>query len=593
MSNLDSFRRLGISETTIDALAEKGFEQPSAIQAAAIPLLLAGEQDVIGQARTGTGKTAAFAIPIIEIIRPEAGRVQALILAPTRELTIQIAEEIQSLQGNRRLSVAPIYGGQAIDIQLRRLKGGVDIVVGTPGRVIDLIERKALKLDSIEFAVLDEADEMLNMGFLEEIETILGSTPEQKRMLMFSATMPPPIMKIAAQFMRGYEIIRITEPETDTPLTDQFYFEVQRADKLEALARLIDVEPEIYALVFCRTRSDVDELTEKLQNRGLAVEALHGDVAQAQRTRLIERFKARKFSVLIATDVAARGIDVNHLTHVINYSIPQNSESYIHRIGRTGRAGRRGTAITFVTPAEFRTLNQIKREAKIEIRKGELPDGAAVVNRKKNRILEQLGSVIADNRHNAYRQFAEELSQHHDHTELLAALLRLTYRAELLPETYPELSPGRKRGRERRSGVQLRLFMALGKAEGYGAGKLLELIFQKTGLRSNRIGKVDSFDHFSFLEVDADDAELLLKAFRRAGHDGAPLVAVARAPEEDDADDPTGRQGQRPSDGAGNRRQVRQELSGRAFGRAHAARRRPAFAAAVAGTPRVKRKQIK
>ena len=360
MSNLENFTALGVADYLIPALLEKGFKEPTDIQSLAIPLLLSGEKDIIGQALTGTGKTAAFGLPILQVL--ERGSVpQALILAPTRELSIQISAELESLQGSKHLRIATFFGGQAIPIQLGILKKGVDIAVGTPGRIMDLHRRGVLKLDQLQFAVLDEADEMLDMGFVDDIREILSLTNSDKRMLMFSATMPQEIMDIAKEFMRpDFEIARAAVNATNTELTEQIFHEVKREDKIDALARVIESMPDIYALVFCRTRADVDEVTEKLSALKYHVEALHGEISQAQRLRVIENFKKRKFPVLIATDVAARGIDVNDLNCVVNFSMPQNAETYIHRIGRTGRAGKHGLAITFVTPREQRKFKQIE-----------------------------------------------------------------------------------------------------------------------------------------------------------------------------------------------------------------------------------------
>ena len=357
VNKLEGFAALGLSEKTIKALAKKGFEEPSPIQALTIPVLLKGEKDVVGQAQTGTGKTAAFGLPILEMIDKSNGNVRAIVLAPTRELAIQVAEEINSFANGRKLKIVPVYGGQSIELQIRQLKKGVDIVVGTPGRVQDLIDRKVLKLDKLEYFILDEADEMLNMGFVEDIEKILESTNKDKRMLFFSATMPKEILKIAENHMRkDYEILKVEAKELTTNLTDQIYFEVKQKDKFEALCRIIDLEPDFYGIVFCRTKNDVNELTGKLNDRGYDAGELHGDITQKHREVTLNRFKARKLSILVATDVAARGIDVNDLTHVVNYAIPQEAESYVHRIGRTGRAGKEGTAITFMTPSEYKNF---------------------------------------------------------------------------------------------------------------------------------------------------------------------------------------------------------------------------------------------
>ena len=310
---------------------------------------------------------------------------RAIVLAPTRELAIQVAEEINSFACGRKLKIVPVYGGQSIELQIRQLKKGVDIVVGTPGRVLDLIDRKILKLDKIEYFILDEADEMLNMGFIEDIEKILESfTNNDKRMLFFSATMPKEILKIAENHMRkDYEILKVETKELTTNLTDQIYFEVKQKDKFEALCRIIDLEPDFYGIVFCRTKNDVNELAGKLNDRGYDAGELHGDITQNHREVTLNRFKARKLNILVATDVAARGIDVNDLTHVVNYAIPQEAESYVHRIGRTGRAGKEGTAITFMTPSEYKKLLQIKRITKTDIRKEKLPEIKDVITFKK------------------------------------------------------------------------------------------------------------------------------------------------------------------------------------------------------------------
>jgi len=543
MSDMEKFRVLGISEPIIEALARKGFEEPSPIQAATIPLLLQGEKDIIGQAQTGTGKTAAFGIPILEKIGTHSRHnVKAIVLAPTRELAIQIAEELTSLRAaNNPLEILPIYGGQSIDLQLRRLRYGVDIVVGTPGRVMDLIERKALDLSKVTFAVLDEADEMLNMGFVEDIESILSHTGADKRMLMFSATMPPPIMAIAEKFMREFEIVRIKRPQLTTALTDQIYFEVRRETKFEALTRIIDMEPDLYALVFCRTKNDVDEVAEKLLNRGYPAEALHGDLSQAQRIKVIERFKRRNFKILIATDVAARGIDINNLTHVINYSIPQDPESYVHRVGRTGRAGREGTAITFVTPAEYRTLMMIQRAASTDIRREQLPRGADIVKCKREKVLERLAALVTDGSHSDYMDMAKELSESLNPIEALAAMLKFTFKDELKAETYQDIGmPAQRVDNEGKT----RLFVALGREDGFSAREILDLLWEKARIKGYRVGKINCFDKFSFVTVSFNDANVILDIFRQEGRGGSPLITMAK--DKDGNMPESGEQSERP-----------------------------------------------
>lgn len=513
MAELEKFRALGISEGVLDALRQKGFEEPSPIQELTIPLLLKGEKDVIGQAQTGTGKTAAFGIPIIDTIRRGDGNPKALILAPTRELSIQIAEELNSLKGNSNLRIAPFYGGQFIGIQLKKLDEGIDIVIGTPGRIIDLMEREKLILDEIQFAVLDEADEMLDMGFVDDIKQILSAAPAEKRMLMFSATMPEEILAIAEQFMRpDYEIVRTKTETVSTDLTEQIYYEVRRENKLEVLSRIIDMEDDLYAMVFCKTRSDVDELTDALTARGYTVDALHGDIAQAQRTRVINNFKARKFRLLIATDVAARGIDVNDLTHVINYSIPQSVEAYVHRIGRTGRAGKRGTAITFVTPGEMRQLGRIRRMTRADIRKGALPTVEQLLEAKKERFATSARKLIDEHAHTAYLGFAEELLTLCDHpAEMLAAMLRMRFKDELLPESYAELNPRKENVNPDNDGNS-RVHFSVGKDDGVFVPEILDLIFRRTGIKSFQLGRIDCNPHDTYVNATPDDAKKIVES---------------------------------------------------------------------------------
>ncbi len=525
-SMLSAFKDLGIAEHVLCALEAKGFETPSAVQIATIPLLLAGERDVVAQAQTGTGKTAAFGIPIIQILGGHSSRnIRALVLAPTRELSIQVAAEIDSLQGDADLQVVPVYGGQSIEIQLNRLRRGADVIVGTPGRIMDMMRRNALDFSQIDFAVLDEADEMLNMGFVEDIETILAATNPAKRMLMFSATMPDPILKIAAKFMREYEIVRCTPKTLATDLTTQMYFEVKRNDKLDALARIIDIEEDFFAMVFCRTRDDVDDVVEQLHGRGYDVEGLHGDIAQAQRTRVIDRFRQKRFNVLICTDVAARGIDVNNLTHVINYSIPQNAEIYIHRIGRTGRAGQQGTAITFVTPAEVYKLNQIKREAKCRIDKGSLPDAQVIVERKIAKLTADIEAVITGGKHEIHLPTVTPLLEQFGAENLAAALLSMSCGDELLASSYEEIGAKRRAEADRN---RVRLYIGLGKMDGMGAKAILDYLFERTRIGCQKLGKVDCFDRFSFIDANIDDAETIVRAMRKETRNGRPIVEIAK-----------------------------------------------------------------
>ncbi len=454
------FNELGLSQGSLRALKRKGFEQPTPIQAKIIPLLMEQRQDLIGQAQTGTGKTAAFGLPILEKIEAGSGSVQAIVLTPTRELAIQVAEEMNSLRADRSVKIVPIYGGQSLTGQLNQLRRGVDVVVGTPGRVLDHLRRRSLDLSRVSFAVLDEADEMLNMGFIEDVQTILEHTNPERTTLLFSATMPREIQAIARRYMKDHQKITVQSRQLTTALTDQMYFVVQERDKLDALCRIIDVEPDFYGLVFCRTKVDVDVTAAQLNDRGIAAEALHGDVSQAMREKILRKFKRRQLNVLVATDVAARGIDIQNLTHVINYAIPQNPESYVHRIGRTGRAGQAGTAVTFVTPEEYRKLMFIQRISQAEIRREKLPGADQVIEIKKVRIKQALLALNREDVTDVYRELAREILAEEHPEEALAALLKLSFPSELEPKAYPEIveskphvAPSMRRyGKNRRRG---------------------------------------------------------------------------------------------------------------------------------------------
>ena len=524
INKLEGFAALGLSEKTIKALAKKGFEEPSPIQALTIPVLLKGEKDVVGQAQTGTGKTAAFGLPILEMINKSNGNVRAIVLAPTRELAIQVAEEINSFANGRKLKIVPVYGGQSIELQIRQLKKGVDIVVGTPGRVQDLIDRKILKLDKLEYFILDEADEMLNMGFVEDIEKILESTNKDKRMLFFSATMPKEILKIAENHMRkDYEIIKVEAKELTTNLTDQIYFEVKQKDKFEALCRIIDLEPDFYGIVFCRTKNDVNELAGKLNDRGYDAGELHGDITQNHREVTLNRFKARKLSILVATDVAARGIDVNDLTHVVNYAIPQEAESYVHRIGRTGRAGKEGTAITFMTPSEYKKLLQIKRITKTDIRKEKLPEIKDVILSRKHRIIENITNILQEGNLNGFLDMAKDLLKEGNPEEIVASLLKSAYEDVLDTSNYNEI----EEATVDHTG-KTRLFIALGRVDKITPKKLVEFIVKESSIDKNKIKGVEVYENFSFMSVPFAEAEVILDIFKKVRKGRKPLVEKAK-----------------------------------------------------------------
>lgn len=524
---MEKFKALGLSENVLSALEKKGWEEPSPIQEKTIPLLLSGLKDIVGQAQTGTGKTAAFGLPLIEKLDENNKNVQALILAPTRELAVQVAEEINSFKGNKKLYVLPIYGGQSYDLQLRGLKRGAQIVVGTPGRIQDHIDRKSLILDNVTHVVLDEADEMLNMGFQEEVEKILTSVPQDRRMLLFSATMPPEILRLAKRFMREYDMVEVKKEQLTTELTEQIYFEVRHSDRFEALCRIIDSENEFYGIVFCRTKVETDEVSRHLNDRGYDAEALHGDVTQHQRELILKKFKARKATILVATDVAARGIDVNDLTHVINYQLPQDPEAYVHRIGRTGRAGKQGTAITLITPAELRSLLYIQKIARATIKKEKLPEVKDVVQNKKNRIKAEIQSIIDSGEYNDYISLAHDLIDDGNTAErALAALLKYTFKDELNEDSYRDISNTGARSVDQKGTA--RLFVALGRTHNYNAPKLVKFLEEEGGVDQRKINDVKVFDNFSFITVPFAEAEILQAVFSKYKGSQKPLVTKAK-----------------------------------------------------------------
>jgi ATP-dependent RNA helicase DeaD len=523
MEKLAKFKALGLSDSTLKALKKKGFEEPTPIQEKVIPLFLKGECDIIGQAQTGTGKTTAFGAPIIEKIPEKSGKVQAIILTPTRELAIQVSEELNSIKGDKKLHIVPIYGGQSMTQQLRALKLGVDIVVGTPGRVIDHLERKSLNLGDIAYFVLDEADEMLNMGFIDEIKEILKATGPKKRMLFFSATMPKAILGIVKKYMQNYEHVAIQE-DLVTDLTEQIYFEVKESDKFEALCRIIDIEDEFYGLIFCRTKIDTSQLAQKLGDRGYSADALHGDLSQQEREKILNKFRKQKINILVATDVAARGIDIIELTHVINYSLPQDSDSYVHRIGRTGRAGKQGTAITFVTSSEYRRLTYIQKTSKSGMKKGKLPEIKDVIKAKRSRVKAELESTIQAEEYGDCLEMSTKLLEEFPAEKILAALLKYAFKEQFDESMYAEISSSSYIDIKGKT----RLFIAMGKVDGMTPDKLSEFIQQEIGDSELKIRDAEIFPHFSFVTVPFAQAEALLEIFKNKTKGRKPFVELAQ-----------------------------------------------------------------
>ncbi|MBN2781123.1 MAG: DEAD/DEAH box helicase [Candidatus Marinimicrobia bacterium] len=528
MTSKLTFNDLGLSAGSLAAINQKGFEEPTVIQAMTIPVMLRDDKNIIAQAQTGTGKTAAFGLPLIEMIKTELPRVQALILTPTRELAIQVAEEIHSLRGEKKIRTLPIYGGQSIDQQLRRLKTGAHIIVGTPGRVIDHLKRKTLDLHMIEHLILDEADEMLNMGFIEDMEEIMKHTNPHKRTLLFSATMPDKIKELARKYMNGYEMLTAKKEAQITNLTEQIYFEVKASDKFDTLCRIIDFEEEFYGLVFCRTKQDADVLVSNLLGRGYDAEAIHGDISQAQRERTLNRFKKQSINILVATDVAARGIDVSNLTHVINYSLPHDPEAYIHRIGRTGRAGNEGTAITFITPSEYSKLMFIQRMTKNRITRSEVPSAVDIIIAKKKKITEDLNAINEEEIDGAYFTWAKQLLETGKPSKVLASLLHYAFGDELNPEAYGKVKEYHTNGRELDTDGKARLFVALGKKDKMNPERLIKLIMDTAPLKAREISDIQIMDNFSFLTVPFMNAESIVNSFKTRDRGQKPLITHAK-----------------------------------------------------------------
>lgn len=419
-----TFYELGLGHQVIRAVMDMGFEEATPIQAQTIPAALSGK-DLIGQAQTGTGKTAAFGIPLIEKADMTDDSIQSVILTPTRELAVQIAEELNKIGGNKGVRSLPIYGGQDIGRQIRALKQKPQIIVATPGRFMDHMRRKTIKLQGIKMVVLDEADEMLNMGFVEDIETILKEVPEDRQTLLFSATMPKRIQNLSQKFLKEPEFITVKAKEMTVENIDQQYMEVQEKQKFDVLCRLLDIQSPELAIVFGRTKRRVDELSEALLKRGYAAEGIHGDLNQAKRDSVIRKFKESTIEVLVATDVAARGLDVSGVTHVYNFDIPQDPESYVHRIGRTGRAGKTGIAMMFVTPRELDHLKSIEKMTNRKITRRPVPTFAEAIEGQQRLTIQKLLEVVEEKEFHAYKSSAEQLLEEIDSVTLVSAALKM------------------------------------------------------------------------------------------------------------------------------------------------------------------------
>ena len=549
-----SFEDLGLDEYALAAVSKKGFVTPSPIQVLAIPRLLNGDANLIARARTGTGKTAAFGLPIIQNIHDKSDHIEALVLEPTRELAMQTCEEMKSFTSEKFPRTTVLYGGASYAAQIRELKAGCEIVVGTPGRIKDHLERKTLDLSHIKYFILDEGDEMLDMGFIDDIREIFQKSNVDARILLFSATMPAPILKIAADFMGEYDIIEEENVVDQALLIDQKYWFVKESEKTEALVRLIDSSPDFYGLVFTMTKMDADRVTRELDMRGYEAAALHGDIMQNQREKVLERFRLKKTRILVATDVAARGIDISGLTHVVNYSLPFDTATYVHRIGRTGRAGTTGIAVTFVRPEERRKLGYFiknaERATKKKLTEEKVPTVNEVLTIKEQRVMTELkeklfekvdchtslamtdgvpepvettssDGVVSTSSTTAetlvlrstpekFTTLAADLCQNQNAQDVVAALLSIMYGEKLSPKHYGKIST-KDMGPH---GDQLRIFVSLGKKDGYRAREIADYFSRLLHIPGRMVDDIDVAQQFSLLSLPAASAKKAVEMSR-------------------------------------------------------------------------------
>ncbi|HKL99538.1 MAG TPA: DEAD/DEAH box helicase [Mobilitalea sp.] len=508
------FNEIDLNPNVLRAVEDMGFEEMSPIQAKAIPAMLAG-RDIVGQAQTGTGKTAAFGIPLLQKIDLKDKTLQAIVLCPTRELAIQVAEEFRKLASYMHgIKILPVYGGQEISKQIRSLKSGVQIIIGTPGRVMDHMRRKTVRLDNIKFVVLDEADEMLNMGFREDIEIILSDAPKDRQTALFSATMPGPILDIARTYQNSAEIIRMVKKELTVPKIEQYYYEVSHKNKEEVLCRLLDMYNPKLSLIFCNTKKMVDELASSLQGRGYFAEGLHGDLKQMQRDRVMNSFRNGKTEILVATDVAARGIDVDDVEAVFNYDIPQDDEYYVHRIGRTGRAGREGRAFALVVGKELFKLRDIMKYCNTKIKLQPIPSINDVAAVKAEKILDKIHNIIENEDLTKLINLVEERINEESYTslEMSAAFLKMSMGDEVNKEE--EAKGYSDFGDTGAEAGMVRLFINLGKNQKIRPGDILGAIAGETGMPGKLIGSIDMYDKYTFVEVPKEYAPAVVQTMK-------------------------------------------------------------------------------
>ena len=543
------FEKMGLMPQLLQAIGDLGFTKPTPIQEAAIPHVINNDHDLIGLAQTGTGKTAAFSLPVIQKLDADHKQVQALILCPTRELCLQITRDMDAfLKYYKKVNAVAVYGGDSISRQIDQIKRGAQIVVGTPGRVNDLIRRRKLKVADIDWLVLDEADEMLNMGFKEELDAILEQTPTEKQTLLFSATMPPEIKRIAGQYMHQPETINVRTKHLSAKNVRHVYYTVRHKDKYQALKRIADMTPDIYGIVFCRTRRETQEIADMLMQDHYNADSLHGDLSQAQRNQVMGRFRKKQLNMLVATDVAARGIDVNDLTHVINYKLPDNNEAYIHRSGRTGRAGKNGVSVSIIQTSEIRKIHILERKLKKTFEHLQVPSGDEICKKQLFSLIDKMENIEVNETQIApFMDAINEKLNTMEREELIKRFVSAEFNRFL--EYYKnarnlnvKLSPNfdkrdgkfdkRKRGEKRggrKSGKKggktsfARLHINIGRREGLSPVKLIGLVNDTTNNRNIRIGKIEILKNYTIFDVDAAYSNDVLRAFDSAIFDGVPI----------------------------------------------------------------------
>lgn len=532
---------MGLSAPLLEALQQKGFTQPTAIQQQAIPVLLQGHKDFIGLAQTGTGKTAAFGLPLLHLVDTEARYPQALIVCPTRELCMQIVTELEAFAVHmRHTQVLAVYGGTSISTQINQLKKGPQIVVATPGRLIDLVERKAITLEQIAYLVLDEADEMLNMGFQEDIEFIIQQCPQRQSLWLFSATMPPEIRKVSKQYMQQPHEVTVGKVNTANTNIDHQYYHTNHAHRFEALKRLIDFNPGMYGLIFTRTKADAQTITDRLTREGYDVDALHGDLSQAQRDVVMNAFREKALQLLVATDVAARGIDVSGITHVINYELPDDVEVYTHRSGRTGRAGKTGVCMSIVAPRELRRVKDIERIINARMHKLEIPTGKDVCRKQFFHFIDRM--LQADISHGEYATYLPKLQEKFAEMpkeEILTRVAALEFdrflkyyenaedlniQKESKQKPLPKGANRDTRGRTFEGGGQYqKLFVNLGTKDGFYKASFLQYILDMSDLRKDVLGRIDMKELNSWVEVEKGAAQKMIKAIDGKNYKGRKI----------------------------------------------------------------------